>query len=102
MLRKFEVLLLSPDQVKEFEENFDAKNFSFERSLFQLWLLLKFDTIPSEREALKLVLNKHTAKNVQKKKTDRQVKKPNVPARFDLSSPEFITVLEEKENKKNE
>ena len=102
MLRKFEVLLLSPDQVKEFQENFDARNFSFEESLFQSWLLLKFDTIPTEKEALKIVLNKHTAKNVPKKKTARQIKKPNGPARFDFSSPEFINILEEKENKKNE
>ena len=69
MLKKFEFLLLSPDQVKEFQENFDAKNFSFEESLFQSWLLLKFDTIPTEKEALKQVLNTHTAKNISKKKT---------------------------------
>jgi hypothetical protein len=67
MLKKFEVLLLSPDQVKEYQENFDAKNFK--ESLFQSWLLLKFDTIPTEKEALKQVLNKHTAKNISKKKT---------------------------------
>ena len=69
---------------------------------FQSWLLLKFDNIPTEKEALQIVLNKHTAKNVPKKKTARQIKKPNGPARFDFSSTEFINILEEKENKKNE
>ena len=76
MLNKFEVLLLSPDQVKEYQENFDAKNFK--ESLFQSWLLLKFDTIPTEKEALKQVLNKHTAKNISRKKTVG--KKTNGPA----------------------
>ena len=66
MLKKFEVLLLSPDQVKEFQEHVDAENI--EGSLFQSWLLLKFDTIPTEKEALKQVLNKHTAENISKNK----------------------------------
>ena len=49
---------------------------------------------------MKQVLNKHTAKNISKKKTAG--KKINGPAGYDFSSPEFINNLEEKENKKNE
>jgi hypothetical protein len=51
MLKKLEVILLSPDQVKDYQENLSAKNFK--ESLFHSWLLLKFDNIPTEKEALK-------------------------------------------------
>jgi hypothetical protein len=49
---------------------------------------------------LKQVLNNCTAKNISKKKTVG--KKAKWPSLIGFSSPEFINILEEKENKKNE
>ena len=100
MLNKFEVLLLTPIQVQEFKENFEANNFSIQEALFQSWLQLKAATTPTEQEALTQVLDNHSAKNVQKRKTVRKDKKPDGPSRYDPSSTEWVEILEEKENKK--
>ena len=100
MLNKFEVLLLTPIQVQEFKENFEENNISIQEALFQSWLQLKAATTPTEQKALTQVLDNHSAKNVQKRKTVRKDKKPDGPSRYDPSSPEWVEILEEKENKR--
>jgi hypothetical protein len=48
MLKKFELLLMTPAQVEEFEENVEAKNFDIPEPLYKSWLQLKVATIPTE------------------------------------------------------
>ena len=69
--------------------------------LFQSWLSLKIASVPSEAEAIKLVLSKHTASGVPKRKARRQVKLPVGPARYDPSSPEWKEILVEQEENKS-
>ena len=68
--------------------------------LFQSWLSLKVASVPSEAEAINLVLSKHTASGVPKRKARRQVKLPVGPARYDPSSPEWKEILVEQDNDK--
>ena len=66
-LTKFEVLLLTPTQVAEFNSLFEDKSWVQEEPLFSSWLILKLATIPSEKEALEQVLRSHKATDVPKK-----------------------------------
>ena len=100
MLNKFEVLLLSSEQVSEFNQLFKERKLGMMEPLFQSWLSLKIASVPSEAEAIKLVLSKHTASGVPKRKARRQVKLPVGPARYDPSSPEWKEILVEQDNNK--
>ena len=51
-LNKFEVLLLTEDQVREFEMKFQEKKFSIQEPLFQAWLDLKIATVPTEAQSI--------------------------------------------------
>ena len=98
-LNKFEVLLLNPTQVQEFNKLFSAKKFDVSEPLFHSWLSLKLASIPTEAEALDRILKAHTVGNVPKRK---QKRKQNLPtgARYDPTSPEWVSVLEDQENRK--
>ena len=95
MLNKFEVLLLNPKQVLEFNSQYELRNFVHTEPLFSAWLTLKLATIPTEKEALDKVLKSHEASNVPKKKTNRKQNVPSGPTRFDPSSQDWISILEE-------
>ena len=95
MLIKFEVLLLTPPQIAEFSSLYEERNLVQEEPLFSAWLTLKLATIPTEKEALDKVLRSHEAINVPKRKTKRKQNVPSGPARFDPSSQDWISILEE-------
>ena len=99
-LNKFEVLLLTPIQVKEFNEIFSAKKFDVKEPLFHSWLTLKLAAIPTESEALERVLKAHTVEKVPKRKQKRSQNLPTGAARYDPTSPEWVSVLQEQENRK--
>ena len=71
MLNEFEVLLLSSEQISEFNQIFKERKIDMKEPLFQSWLSLKISSVPSEAEAIKLVLSKHTASGVPKRKAKR-------------------------------
>ena len=100
MLNKFEVLLLTSEQIQEFNKFFKERKLHLEEPVYQSWLHLKIASVPSEAEAIQQVLSKHTASNVPKRKTKRIAQLPDGPARYDPSSPEWKKILEEQENKK--
>ena len=95
MLTKFEVLLLNPQQVLEFNSQYVDRNLVHGEPLFSAWLTLKLATIPSEKEALDQVLKSHEVSNVPKRKNKRKQNVPSGPTRFDPSSQEWIYILEE-------
>ena len=101
-LEKFEVLLLTKAQVKEFNEMFIKKEFtSIKEPLYKAWLQLKFAAAGTESEAIDRLLSSKVAKNVQKRKNKRKDNQPSGPARYDPSSSEWVSILtEQKENKK--
>ena len=99
-LNKFEVLLLTPNQEKEFNSLFSAKKLDVNEPIFHSWLSLKLASIPTEAEALARVLTAHTVGNVPKRKQKRIQNLPTGAARYDPSSPEWVSVLVEQENKK--
>ena len=101
MLNKFEVLLLSSEQISEFTQLFKERKIDVKEPLFQSWLSLKIASVPSEAEAIKLILSKHTASGVPKRKARRQVNLPVGPARYDPSSPEWKQILVEQEENKS-
>ena len=61
---------------------------------------MKLASIPTEAEALARVLTAHTVGNVPKRKQKRIQNLPTGAARYDPSSPEWVSVLVEQENKK--
>ena len=97
MLTKFEVLLLNSSQVAEFNSLFADKSWVQDEPLFSSWLTLKLATIPTEKEALDQVLRSHKAVNVPKNKQKRKQNVPSGPTRFDPSSQDWISILEETE-----
>ena len=118
-LNKFEVLLLTPVQVKEFNDLYSKKKFDVQEPIFHSWLSLKLASVPAEAEALDRVLKAHTMQNVPKRKQKRAQNLPTgivlyfiiqTPfiiqshiigaARYDPTSPEWVSCLEEQENKK--
>ena len=99
-LQKYEVLMLSPNQVKEFTALFEAKQFNIPEPLYHSWLTHKLASIPTESEALNRVLSAHTATQVPKQKTNRKQNLPTAAARYDPTSPEWVAVLEDQENRK--
>ena len=92
--------MLTPQQVKEFNELFVQKNVVQDEPLFNSWLPLKMSTIPIESESIKRILSDHTYSNVPKKKQAGQQNLPKGKDRFDPISKAWVEVLEEQENKK--
>ena len=86
-LNKYEVLLLTPEQVSEFNRHFTERSLDIMEPLFQAWLVLKNASLPTESQAL------HTSTNIPKKKTTRKRNLPEGPARYDISSPESENML---------
>ena len=82
MLTKFEVLLLNPSQVKEFNFLYEQKSWVQDEPLFSSWLTLKLATIPTEKEALDNILSSHKALNVPKRQTKRKQSLPSGPSRL--------------------
>ena len=68
--------------------------------MYHCWLTHKLATIPTEAEALGRVLSAHTASQVPKSKAKRKQNLPTGGARYDSISPEWVSVLEEQENRK--
>ena len=99
-LNKYEVLMLTPSQVEEFRDNFEKRNFKIQEPLFQSWFTLKLASIPSESEALKRVLQAHTANNVPKRINKRKTNTPTGVARYNPASPEWVEILQQQEIKK--
>ena len=99
-LNKFEVLLLTPPQVQEFNKFFSQKNFDVAEPLFHSWLSLKLAAIPSEFEALQRVLSAHTATNIPKSKQKRKQNLPTGSARYDPTSDQWVAILKEQEVRK--
>ena len=95
MLTKFEVLLLTQQQIAEFNSQYSSRSLVHEEPLFSAWLTLKLATIPTEKEALDKVLRSHEATNVPKKKTNRKRNVPSGPTRFDPISQDWVDILEE-------
>jgi hypothetical protein len=98
-LLKFEVLLLNPEQVEEFNLKFSTGLVGSAEPLYQAWFQLKLSTQPTESEAVLQVLSSHTASNVPKRQRKRNVVVPDGPSRYDPSSPQWVQILEERENK---
>ena len=99
-LTKFEVLLLTPAQVEEFNIKYSSGLLDSNEPLYQAWLQLKLATQPTESEAILQVLGSHTATNVPKRVRKRNAMVPDGPPRYDPSSPQWVKILEDRENKK--
>ena len=56
-------------------------------------------SIPTEAEALSRVLAAHTAVHIPKSKQKRKQNLPTGGAKYDSTSPEWVTVLENQENR---
>ena len=97
---KFEVVFFKKIQVKEFEDMFLKKQFkSVKDPLYRAWLHLKFAAAGTESEAIDHLLDSKVAKNVPKRKTVRKDYRPKGPARHDPTSPEWVSVLEEQQER---
>ena len=99
-LEKFEVVFLKKNQVKEFEDMFTKKEFKTVKDpLYRAWLQLKFAAAGTESEAIDHQLDSKVAKNIPKRKTVRKDFRPKGPPRHDPTSPEWISVLVEQQDK---
>ena len=94
-LNKFEVLLLTPTQLAEFNDLFSKRKFDVNLPIFHSWLPLKLASIPTEAEALERVMKAHTVQNIPKRKQKRSQNLPTGAARYDPTSPEWVATLEE-------
>ena len=99
-LHKFEVVMLTPIQIQEFNLAFESKGFDHDSALFKSWLPLKLATIPTEAESIKKILASHTFSNVPKRKNVRQDNLPTGKDRFDPTCQAWIDTLKSQEEKK--
>ena len=99
-LNKYEVHLLTPEHVSEFNRDFTERNLDIMEPLFQVWLVLKNASLPTKSQALQEVIANHTATNIPKKKTARKRNLSDGPARYDISTPEWENILIEQASKK--
>ena len=67
--------------------------------LYQSWFQLKLSTQPTESESVLQVLGSHTASNIPKRGRKRNVVVHNGPSKYDHSSPQWVEILEDRENK---
>ena len=99
-LEKFDAVFLKKNQVKEFEDMFTKKEFKTVKDpLYRAWLQLKFAAAGTESEAIDHLLDSKVAKNIPKRKTVRKDFRPKGPPRHDPTSPEWISVLVEQQDK---
>ena len=100
-LEKFEVILLEPDQRKEFQMLYESGvREECSCNLYLSWLHLKLETEDTEEEILNTFFTDKTPSNIPKKKTSRQVRKPSGSARFDILSSDWREIWEEQQKEK--
>ena len=99
-LNKYEVLMLTQEQVSDFNKLFVERRLEVAEPIFQAWVLLKNATLPSEFQALSNVFSDHTATNIPKRQRKRNATLPVRPARYDPSSPEWKKILVDQLEKK--
>ena len=93
-LLQFETIFLTDSQVKKFEEMF-CKAVKTSNPIYLAWKALKSACLPTEAEAVDAVLKAHTPENILKRKARGGRKVPGAPSRFDPTSPEWRTCMEE-------
>ena len=64
-------------------------------AIYLAWKALKSASLPTEAEAVDAVLKAHTPENILKRKARGGRKVPDGPPRFDPTSPEWRTCMEE-------
>ena len=69
--------------------------------MYQAWLTLKLASLPSEKEAIQNVLDRHSPSNLPKRQKTSQQNEPKGAARFNPTSQEWVEILEERETKHN-
>ena len=91
-LSTFEGVFLTEEQVKRCEEMFLAKVKS-SNPIFLAWKALKVASLPTEEEAVEVVLASHTPRNIEKRKARSGRKVPDGPGRFNPTSQEWQAIL---------
>ena len=101
-LQRFELVMLTPIQIGEFERNFKAGvRFEFSNYLWKSWLQIKLATIGSEKEAFNDFLQAKIPKNIPKRITTRKVNQPVGPDRIDPSSASYIEIFKKRQEDEN-
>ena len=98
-LLQFEAVFMTEPQVKKCEDMFSRKVKS-SNPIFLAWKALKMASLPTEEEAVQAVLESHTPKNIEKKKTRSGRKVPDGVGRFNSISDEWIEIMEQTPIKK--
>ena len=101
-LKRFEIVLLTPTQIGEFERNFQAgARFEFSNYLWKSWLQIKLATIGSEKEAFDDFLQSKIPQNIPKRITTRKVNQPVGPDRIDPNSASYIEIFKKRQEDEN-
>ena len=97
-LQRFQVVMLEPRQIAEFESNFQAGvRFECSHFLWLSWLHVKMATIVSEKEAVETFLQDKIPKNIPKRVTTRKVNRPAGPDRIDPSSSAYLDIFRKRQ-----
>ena len=98
-LQRFQVVMLEPRQIVEFESNFQAGvRFECSHFLWLSWLHVKMATIVSEKEAVDTFLQDKIPKNIPKRVTTRKVNRPAGPDRIDPSSSAYLEIFRKRQD----
>ena len=101
-LQRFELVLLTPIQIGDFERNFKAGvRFEFSNYLWKSWLQIKLATIGSEKEAFDDFLQSKIPQNIPKRITTRKVNQPVGPDRIDPNSASYIEIFKKRQEDEN-
>ena len=89
----------SSDQLQEFEELFKKKKFKVEDITYQAWLMYKWDSIGSEKEAFEHVLKKRRPSNLSLPTKKRHRVVPEGSAQYNMNDPKWTPIFMERKEK---
>ena len=92
-LLQFEMVFMTEPQVNKCVQMFEGKVKS-SNPIYLAWKALKTASLPSEEEALAMVLDSHTPKNILKRKARSGRKVPDGSARFNPIFDEWVEIME--------
>ena len=100
-LHQYEAVFFTETQLKHCEKLLEEKNFTHPNPMYQAWLTLKLASLPTEKEAIQKVLDRHSPSNLPKCQKTSQRNELRGAARFNPTSQEWVEILEEREAKNN-
>ena len=99
-LARFETVMLTQRQIESFEELFSKKIYSVPNTDYRAWLCYKIESLGTEGEAIRYVLDCRTPNDIPKKASKRKNNMPQGVDRYDATCDAMMETFKAKVAKK--